>query len=645
METQDSATPPSPPPSAPPATPPEAPGASEMAFQAEVKQVLSLVIHSLYTHREVFLRELVSNASDALDKGRFLALTDESADKPEGELAIRIKLDEAKKTLTIEDDGVGMTRDEAISNLGTIARSGSAEFLKTMADKAKSDAQKLDLIGQFGVGFYAAFMVASRVDVSSKSMKKGEPPVLWRSSGDGTFMVLPGERDKPGTEIVLHLKEDAAEFARGWRVREVIEKYSDFVHFPIYLDGELVNKQKAIWAQPRSQVTDEQHTEFFRRVTGFETQTPLLRVHHSVDAPVQFHALLYVPEKAPLDLFRRENHGLRLYAKRVLIMEECEKILPSYLRFMRGVVDSEDLSLNVSREMLQEDRTLAQIEQQITKQSLKALKDLAESDPEKYAAFWGEFGRVLKEGIHSDWRNKDAIAELCRWESLKGEPGKLTSLKDYVAAMPEDQKEIFYVTGTSRRAVETSPHLEAFKKRGFDVLLMTDPIDEWVTRSLYEFDKRKLRSVAHGEIDLGDGGEDKGAEAKPGEVEEALAAVREVLGDRVKEVRASKRLTESASCLVAGEGEAGAHFERLMKAMEPGFKASKRVLELNPGHPVVKNLNELAKRDPKSDRVRIFAELLHDEALLAEGVVEDPAAVVRRMQSLMAEASEAALKT
>jgi molecular chaperone HtpG len=618
------------------------PGAVELPFQAEVQQVLALVINSLYANKEVFLRELISNASDALDKARFLALTRKDVTVAAGDAGIRIKLDDDARTLTIADNGIGMTRDEVIQNLGTIARSGSLEFLKSHADSLNKKEGALQLIGQFGVGFYAAFMVASRVDVKTLSMLPGAEAVLWRSTGAGSFAVAPGDRKEPGTEIVLHLKDEYREFAKAWRVKDIIRKYSDFVQFPIHVNDEIANRSSAIWAMPKSQVTDEQHAEFYRHITGgHEGETPLLKIHSSVDAPVQFHALLYIPEKAPLDLFQRDQKGLRLYAKRVLIVEHCDKLTPAYLRFLRGVVDSEDLSLNVSREMLQEDKTLHQIEQQLVKQTLKALKELGETDEEKYSAFWKEFGKVLKEGISLDWKNKDAIADLCRFESMKGEAGKFTSLKQYVAAMPEDQKEIYYVTGMGRRAVEQSPHLEAFRKKGYDVLFFIDPIDEWVAKSLFDYDKKRLKSVAHGDIDLG---EDKDKPAEE-DVSSAVLAVKKALGERVKDVRISHRLTDSASVLVAQEGDPGANFERIMKMMDKEAPAAKRILELNASHPIVKNLSAMAKKDPESSKVSEFAELLFDQALLAEGVVEDPAKLVRRIQALLTEVSAAAAQS
>ncbi|MBK8251811.1 MAG: molecular chaperone HtpG [Polyangiaceae bacterium] len=616
-------------------------GATELPFQAEVQQILALVINSLYANQEVFLRELISNASDALDKARYLALTRKDITEQAGEPKIEIKLDDDARTLTITDNGIGMTRDEVIHNLGTIAKSGTMEFLKSHADAMKKDPQNsANLIGQFGVGFYAAFMVASRVDVSTKSMLPGAEAVLWRSSGSGTFTVLPGDKETPGTVITLHLKDDAREYTKAYRAKDIVRKYSDFVHFPIFVNDEQANRSRAIWALPKSQVTDEDHADFFHHVTeGMDGEKPLMTIHNSVDAPVQYHALLYVPEKAPFDLFHKERRGLRLYAKRVLIIEDTDKLTPPWLRFLRGVVDSEDLSLNVSREMLQENRTLKTIEQQIVKQTLKVLKDTAENEPEKYTKFWGEFGRVLKEGTTMEYRHKDAIAELCRFESMKTEAGKLISLKQYVEAMPEGQKDIYYVTGPGRKGVEHSPHLEAFKKRGYDVLFMIDPIDEWFVRSVTEFEKKTLRSVAHGDIDLG---------AEPDAPKEemvasAVVAVKGALGDKVKDVRLSKRLTDSASCLVSDQGDPGANMERILRMVDQESTERKRILELNPTHPIIKNLAALAAKEPDSERVKTWSQLLFDQALLAEGVVEDPATLVRRIQDLLTQVSSAAV--
>ncbi len=615
-------------------------GAVELPFQAEVQQVLGLVINSLYTHKEVFSRELISNASDALDKARFLALTRKDVTEQVGEARISIKLDDDARTITIEDNGIGMTREEVIQNLGTIARSGSLEFVKAYAEAAKNREAGLKIIGQFGVGFYSSFMVASRVDVRTRSMLPGSEPVIWRSGGSGTFTVLPGEREQPGTEIVLHLKEEEREYLALFRVKDIIKKYSDFVQFPIYVNDELVNRSSAIWALPKSQVNDDQHTEFFRRITGFDEQTPLVRVHMSVDAPVQFHALLYVPEKAPLDLFSKDRRGLRLYAKRVLIVEDCDKLVPPYLRFLRGVVDSEDVPLNISRETLQEDKNLSQIQQQLTKSVLRTLKELSESDADRYLKFWREFGRVMKEGIALDWKHKSEVADLCLFESLRTEAGKLVSLRQYVDAMPADQKEIYYLTAPTRRSAEEGPHLEALKRRGYDVLILTDPVDEWVVQSLTEFDKRRLKSAAHGEVDLGDQ-EDANAESAAAA---ALPAVKSALGEKVKDVRFSRRLTDSASCLVAAEGDPSANMQRIMKMLDAKTEEPPRILELNPSHPIIQNLSTLAAKDPNAERVKEWSELLYDQALLAEGVVKEPAALVKRIQNLLSEVTGMAAK-
>jgi molecular chaperone HtpG len=616
-----------------PADPP-APAAEEFPFQAEVQKVLSLVIDSLYANKEVFLRELVSNASDALDKARLFALTHEGARAQEGEPRITIRTNEDARTLVIDDNGVGMTRDEVMQNLGTIAKSGTLEFLRKHQESQKD----LRLIGQFGVGFYSAFMVASRVDVQTLSMAKDAEPILWRSSGSGSYTVAAGERTTPGTTITLHLKEDHKDFLRKWRLEEVIKRYSDFVPFPIEVDGEQANKAKALWTLPKSQVTTEQHAEFYKHLTdGRCGDEPLLTIHQAVDAPVQYNALLYVPAKAPFDLFKQERQALRLYAKRVLILESCEKLTPLWLRFLRGVVDSEDLSLNVSREMLQENATLQRIETQLVKQVLKALGELAKDDPAKYATFWNEFGKVMKEGITLDWKNKDAILELCRFESMRTPAGELISLRQYVDAMPAEQKEIFYVTGLGRRAVEASPHLEAFRKKGWDVLFLVDPIDEWVVQAATEYDKRSLKSVAHGAIDI-----DEPASEEEEEPTHAITAIKNALGDKVKDVRFSKRLVDSASVLVAEEGSASANMERIMKMMDDRAGQAKRILEVNPRHPVVKNLARLATTELHSDRVKAYSQLLLDQALLAEGVVEDPAALVGRIQDLLVQATTAA---
>jgi molecular chaperone HtpG len=622
--------------------------AQQFAFKAEVQRVLSLVINSLYTNPEVFLRELVSNASDALDKARFLQLTaGDTVTRIDEEPAIVLTLDEENRTLTVEDNGVGMTREEVIENLGTIARSGTSEFFAKFAELSKSGDKEraLELIGQFGVGFYAVFMVADRVDVQTRSIKSGAEPVLWRSSGDGAFTVAPGDRERPGTRITLHLKEDAAEFAEEWRVEHVIEKYSNFVMFPIRIGEKVVNRSSALWRMPRAQVTAEQHAEFFKLISnGTAGDAPLATIHWSVDAPVQFSALMYVPEKASMDLFsQRQQLGLRLYAKRVLIMESCDKLLPPYLRFLRGVVDSEDVQLNVSRETLQENRTIRTIEQQLTKQVLKTLETLATDEPEKYRALWNQFGVILKEGVATDFRNKDQLAKLYRFQALRSPRGTLIGLEDYVKAKPEAQKAIYFLTGTDAAALAESPLLEAFRARDLDVLLLTDPIDEWMVNGLRSFEGLDLVSVAHGELDLDAVAKPKTPEPTPADdarTKAAVEALGRTLADRVAEVRPSRRLTDTASCLVSRNGDPSANLERLMRAFdEDKVDAKKRVLEVNPSHPIVQAVGLLAQRDPQSTRIQVFGEMLYDQALLSEGVVEDPARLVRRIQDLLAESA------
>ncbi|MFP6684516.1 MAG: molecular chaperone HtpG, partial [Polyangiaceae bacterium] len=504
---------------------------NEFEFKADTQRVLSLVINSLYTNREIFLRELISNASDALDRARFLQVSEEEVLEQHGEPAISITVDTETCSLVIEDNGIGMTRDEVIANLGTIARSGTSEFadkLATLAEeKAKGDdSPTSDLIGQFGVGFYAVFMVASRVDVETLSMKKGAEPVLWRSTGEGAYTVVPGKRDKAGTRVVVSFKQEAKEFAENWRVKGVIEKYSDFVTFPIKLDGEVANQSSALWRQPRGKVSEEQHAEFFKHITqGQWGESPAATIHYAVDAPVQFSALLYIPEKPSSQMYmmQKERPGLRLYAKRVLIQQNCETLTPAYLRFVRGVVDSEDLTLNVSRETLQEDRSLKQIETQITKQILKELGRIADNDEDRYNSIWKSFGPVIKEGVSMDWKNKEAIAKLCRFEALNTSADEHISLDDYLAGKKDDQKEIFFMTGVDSAQLRRSPHLEIFRKRGIDVLLLTDPIDEWFVQGLGEYEKCTLMSVVHGKLDLGD--DDEGSEKD----EDAVAATIEAI--------------------------------------------------------------------------------------------------------------------
>ncbi|MCA9622187.1 MAG: molecular chaperone HtpG, partial [Myxococcales bacterium] len=556
--------------------------------------------------------------------------------------------DPEQNLLVIEDNGIGMTKDEVIENLGTIARSGTDAFFKKVAELTKSEKkdEALELIGQFGVGFYSVFMVAKRVDLETLSLRKEGEAVLWRSSGEGTFTVLPGERTEPGTKITIHLKDDAIEFSTKWRIEAVIKKYSDFVMFPIELEGTVVNRSAALWRTPKAQVTAEQHAEFFKHITQSRFgDAPLATIHYSVDAPVQFSALVYVPQKAPLDvfMFQKERPGLKLYAKRVLIMENCESLLPVYLRFLQGVVDSEDLSLNVSRETLQDNRTIRTIEAQLVKQVLKELGRLQADDPDAYRSFFEQFGPVLKEGLSIDFKNKDELTDLCLFSTLEHDADWI-SLKRYVDEKKEDQKAIYYLTGTDRAQLTKSPHLEVFRKKGIDVLLLTDPIDEWVVQAIGSYQDLPLESVAHGKLELDEPEPERDDETKS-QLDGAVAAVKKILGDRIADVRLSKRLTETASCLVAREGDPGANLERIMKVLDDRAEQRKRVLELNPDHPIVKNLARQVARDAQSPRVELWSELLYDQAQLSDGVVEDPAALVKRIQQLLVETSTAAVES
>ncbi len=626
------------------------PETQELPFQAEVQQILHLMVHSLYTNHEVFLRELIANASDALDKARFLALTSQGVAERMGSPEIRITVDDASKSVTIEDNGIGMTRAEVIDNLGTIARSGTLDFLKRIKAESKEPA---NLIGQFGVGFYSSFIVASRVDVETKSIVEADAePVLWRSTGQGSFVVMKGSKETPGTKIVLHLNAESHDFARQSHIESLIKKYSDFVSYPIKLDDKTVNQGRALWTRPKSEITEEQYDEFYRHATyGILGNKPMARIHMSADAPIQFHALLFVPEKAPMDLLMdSQKKGIRLYAKRVFVMDDCEKLVPPYLGFLRGVVDSEDLSLNVSRELLQDNRTLESIKKQIVKQTLKTLEDAA-SDEEKYLAFWREFGRLFRLGISSDNAHQEAIAKLLRYPTSKTQDEELISLDKYVERMPSGQKAIYYLTGPSVRALRNSPHLEAFQKKGIEVILMADPVDEWVAGSLHSFNDKPLESVAHGTVNLEDLPSDSSeapeekADATSSEpkLDKCVEAIKKSLGDAVKDVRLSKRLTESAACMVSEEGDLSANMERVMKMLDRQIPETKRILEINPGHPFVKNLASIIDSRPDAEEVNTFSSVLLDQAMLAEGVIPDPAAFAKRMQTIMTIASSASI--
>ncbi len=619
------------------------------AFQTEVQQLLHLMIHSLYSDREIFLRELISNASDACDKLRFLSLTDAGLMKGDDRLQIDITADPEAGTLTLTDTGVGLTEAEAIEHLGTIAKSGTKQFLQKLGDQGKSS----NLIGQFGVGFYSAFMVANKVVVESRSASvDADHGVRWESAGDGAFATEAITRASRGTTVVLHLKDDAKDFAQTWKLRELVKKYSDFVSYPVLLpkyvsdedkkkgvvaEQEQVNAAKALWTRPKDQITDAEYTEFYK-ASCKQWDEPATRLHVTVEGTLSFTALLFIPSEKPFDLFDRERRGLSLYVRRVFIMDDNKDLLPEYLRFVRGVVDSDDLPLNVSREILQQQDTVQKLRKQLVKRILDHLAKLAAStDDADKAAFIkidAAFGTVLREGLVNDVENKEKIQRLVRWHSTKTESETKTGLEDYVRRMPEGQQDIYYVTGQSLAAAKSSPHLEGFAKRGYEVLFLVDPVDEWVANHLHEFDKRKLVSVAKGAESLGSDEEKKALEEKSKELGGFLTFVKESLGDGVKEVRLSNRLTDSPCCLVGDEQSTSPQMEELMRRMGQEVPVSARILELNAGHPLVTKLQALQLSDaPKAaDHVRV----LRDQAVLAEGGrIADPAAFAKRVQELL----------
>lgn len=618
------------------------PAAERHEFKAEVDAVLRLVTNSLYTHREIFLRELLSNASDALDKARFQCLVQSDLRDTDVAPEILVVADNTTGRLVIEDNGLGMTREEAARNLGTIAHSGTLEYLQRM--QAEGRKPESGLIGRFGVGFYSAFMVADEVVVDSLSALPGHEAVCWRSKGDGTFELAPGNRTRRGTRIELLLRQDAREFLERFRLQAIVRRYSNYVVHPILLevveaDGktgarEQVNAASAFWTRNPADLSDADYQEFYAHAMGgfvMPGDEPLARLHFSMDAPIQFHAILFVPRHAPADLFLDDRKSLQLYAKRVLVMDDCDKLLPPYLRFFRGVVDSEDLPLNVSREMLQEHTSLSAIRRQLTRKALKLLADEARARPERYEKIWGEFGAVIKEGLHSDSGHREELLGLARWRTI-AHGAELVSLEQYVREMPAAQAHLYFAAGPDERALRGSPHVEAIRARGWDVLVMTDPVDEWVLQTLREYAGKPFRNVAQGELEPP---ADPEAPPEPSAIDPLLTRAREVLGERVRDVRASRRLTQSASCLVDPEGGLSRNMERILRSTHHHVGKGTRILELNPAHPFVQTADRVARARPDDPRVPEWIELLHDLAGLAEGHVPDPAGTVRRIQAVL----------
>jgi molecular chaperone HtpG len=627
----------------------------KMEFQTEVRQLLHLMIHALYSNREIFLRELVSNASDALDKARFESLTNADLLGNDTALKVRVETDKENGILRISDNGIGMNREEIIRNIGTIASSGTKRFMESLTGDQKKDAS---LIGQFGVGFYSAFMVADNVVLTTKRLGEEGPAWRWESTGDGSFTLGEAEKETRGTVIELHLKEDAKEFLDGWRIRNIVTKYSGYLAHPVALvtestetteDGEdakkpgeeeILNDQKPLWRRPKNEVTAEQHKEFYQHLTHGQDE-PLAWSHNRVEGTLEFTTLLYVPGKAPFDLFHPERpHGLSLYVKRVFILNDCKELLPPWLRFMRGVVDSEDLPLNVSRELLQKNAVIRKIHDSAVTKSLNLLETMAKEEPAKYAAFWKEFGAVLKEGFHMNWEHLDELKRLIRFESSRLVAGEYTGLQDYVVNMKADQKDIYYLTAENRRAAEGSPHLEVFRKKGVEVLYLVDPIDEWVVQALTEFDGKKLVNAAKGALDLGEMSAEEKAreESAKGTYEKFMADFAAKMPDVIKEVRVTARLAESPCCLVSGEEDLGANLERILKMSNQAVPESKRTLEINPDHPIIQRLNARFEANPNDPKLPDWYGVLVDQALLAEGSdLKDPAGYVTRVNSLLAD--------
>lgn len=617
-------------------------------FQAEVSQVLHLVINSLYSNREVFLRELISNASDALDKLRFQSLQAPSLLGDDPELRVRIAYDREAGTITIDDNGIGMTHDEVVENLGTIAHSGSRKFLEAV--KARGEKSDVSLIGQFGVGFYSAYLVADRVEVVTRAAGQAEA-WRWASEARDAFTVEPAERAERGTSVVLHLREDQKEYLDTWRLRELVRKYSDFVGYPIQLQKEAegeegeekpeapgfetANQASALWQRPKSEVTAAQYEEFFKHLTHGEE--PAAWTHFKVEGNQEFVGLLYVPKAAPydIDIPGEKRRGLRLFVKRVFIMDDCDALLPPWLRFVRGVVDSDDLPLNVSREILQDSAIVRGIKKQVTRKTLDLLAEIAKDKPEDYRGVWQNFGRVLKEGVHLDWDHKDRLAELLRYESSHGEG--LSSLADYVSRMKDGQEAIYYLLGESSRAVSESPHLEALRARGFEVLFMTDFVDQFAVDALREYKGKKLVSAMAADLKLGESETEK--EARKGLFESLkplFSRAEKVLTGRVKEVRGSDRLTDSPACLVTPAGGLNPAVERVLRAHGRDVPEVKRILEVNPSHPLIKGLQSRIEKNADDPQVGEWIEVLYDQALLTEGApIENPQQFARRLTALL----------
>ena len=628
-----------------------------LGFQTEVKQLLDLMVHSLYSNREIFLRELISNASDAEDKLRFEALQDDGLYEKDSDLKIRVEFNKELKTITVLDNGAGMSRDEVIENLGTIAKSGTKQFFESLTGDQTKDSQ---LIGQFGVGFYSCFIVAKKVEVitrrAGESRAKG---VRWISEGENDYSIETVDRAKRGTKVVLHLREDADEFLNGYRLREIITKYSDHISFPIIMDkddvkdgvvdkdkdkdkdkiesGEdTVNSATALWTRNKKEIKNEEYNEFYKHI-GHDFEDPLAHTHNKVEGKLEYTSLLYIPSRAPFDLWDREQrHGVKLYVRRIFIMDDAQQLLPPWLRFIRGVIDSDDLPLNISREILQQNKVVDSIRSGCTKKIIGLLKSMAKNDEEKYQKFWKIFGKVLKEGVVDSTDYKDDLSHLFRFSSTHEDTeDQKVSLKDYVERMPESQKSIYYVIADSYMTAKSSPHLEIFRKKDIEVLLLSEPIDEWVTTHLSEFDSKKLQSVNKGELDLGDiQDEDEKKKDKESNKahDELVKRIKDILDEKVKEVRVTSRLTTSPACLVSDDNDMGRHLEQILKASGQNIPGSKPILEINPDHPIIKKIDGEKDNDLFTD----WSHILFDQALLSEGgQLADPVNFVNKLNAMI----------
>jgi molecular chaperone HtpG len=608
-----------------------------LEFQSEARQLLQLVIHSIYSNKDTFLRELISNASDALDKVRLEAYRDKDLEVEVGDLHIAIEVDREARTLTVRDNGIGMTRDEVVGLIGTIAKSGTAEFLRRLKESQDAAASE-GLIGQFGIGFYSSFMVADKVTLVTRHVRSGEG-VRWESGGESTYTIAPTEDTPQGTAVTLHLKpEDAEEhlydYTSAAKIKEIVKRYSDFITWPVRMAGdggepETINSRKALWARPQSEVTEDEYTEFYKHV-AHDWTNPLETIRLQAEGTFEYQALLFIPSQAPLDLFMRERRrGVQLYVKRVFVMDDCEELMPEYLRFIRGVVDAQDLSLNVSREILQRDRQIQLMRRRLVKKVLSTVKVMMTDKPDNYATFWREFGRAVKEGLLDDLENRDALLDIASFDSTH-DPEKPTTLAQYVERMPDGQAHIYYLTGENRTAIEHSPHLEAFQAKGFEVLVLTDPIDEMWVSAVPAFGGKQFQSIAKGEVDLETDEEKSAAEERRKDFADLLTWMTTALTDSVREVRLSSRLTTSPACLVGDTFDLSPNLEKMYRAMGQELPQVKRILELNPTHPLVTGLRD-AHRDRAGDAgLPEVAELIYGMALLAEGgELTDPARFTR----------------